>query len=134
MCFKRPWPQETADDFRLKNRLGCFYLPSRGNVIPRVSHLNEPQTFSADSTKIRSKISPRKKRFRNYYCNNFEEESLLMQYCSINIEKLPKRIKKISLKHRIINSVRVFFLFLFKRLYSNKNQKRPNRLLAFQDL
>ena len=94
VCVLRgPGPKKRPMISGSKIDSAAFYLPSRGNVIPRVSHLIEPQTFSADSTKIRSKISPRKKRFRNYYCNNFEEESLLMQYRSINIEKLSKRIK-----------------------------------------
>ena len=81
-----------------------FYFPRRGNLVPRVSHLIEPQTFSADDSKIRSKISPRKKKTVQKSLSkrkiiikklhSVEEESLLMQYCSINIAKLPKRIKK----------------------------------------
>ena len=35
--------------------------------------------------------------------HSVEEKSLLMQYHSINIEKLPKRIKKNSFKHCIVN-------------------------------
>ena len=57
-----------------------FYLPSRGYRIlfknefllfqfPFKPKISSRKLFPSDSSKIRPKISPRKNRFRNHYCN-----------------------------------------------------------------
>ena len=95
-----------------KIELADFYLPSRGYRTlfknefllfqfcfkPKIS---SRKLFPSDSSKIRPKISPAKKTVQKSLSqrkiikklHSVEEESLLMQYHSINIKKLLKRIK-----------------------------------------
>ena len=67
--------------------------------------ISSRKLFPSDSSKIRPKISPRKKngseitiatQNNKKKLHSVEEESLLMQYHSTSIEKLPKRNKKIK--------------------------------------
>ena len=101
-----------------------FYLPSRGYRIPFKNEfllfqfrfkpkISRRKLFPSDSSKIRPKISPRKKQFRNQYrkyaiyrikkLHSVEEESLLMQCHSIKYRKTVEANKKLSLKHCIVN-------------------------------
>ena len=107
-----------------------FYLSSSGYRIlfknefllfqfcfkPKIS---SRKLFPSDSSKIRPKVSPRKKKVVQKSLSlrkiiktlhSVEEESLLMQYHSMNIEKLPKRIKNFKTLHSKLNGALELFL------------------------
>ena len=67
-----------------------FYVPSRGYRILFQSNTSKIRPKSPSKKTVKKSLSQRKITKK---LHSVEEESLLMQYHSINIEKLPKRIK-----------------------------------------
>ena len=110
--LRGPAPKERPMISGSKIELADFYLPSKGYRIlfkneflllqfrfkPKIS---SSKLFPSDNSKIKPEISPRKKTVQKSLSqrkiikklHSVEEKSLLIQYHSINTEKLPKRIK-----------------------------------------